>query len=178
MAGDYEKALAHAKAGRLEAAQSILLGLEDERSERLLVKVNAAIAARGAQTQEKPKGKTQINRDAQAVKEGMLAYEKEKQQEKLKRQGIALIITLALLFSCCGWVSYLSSPRPAENVAKMCENVRRVNFQCDPTQIMGDYPEQVAYCQQTYGNYVDVDELKFTWQNCMRSQGIEFVPEN
>lgn len=58
MANEYEKALSHARAGRLETAQQILIGLEDERSEKLLAKVNKAIAARGTSAtvaQVKPK---------------------------------------------------------------------------------------------------------------------------
>lgn len=81
MAGEYDKALAHAKAGRLEAAQSILLGLDDPKSEKLLAQVTKAIAARGAQ------GSQQLKNSGKAK-----AEPKNKQQQQVYGCLLALVI--------------------------------------------------------------------------------------
>lgn len=163
------------KAGDLPKAQNYLLMAEGEEAEKLLDRVNKAIAARGS---GKAKHESVAQVTSEAVAAGIKQAEKEKEVAKGKAMGYGCLILLIPLLLCCGWAMYLGSPKPAENVARMCENIRRAGFKCDPQEVMQQYPNEVAYCQKTYGNYVHREELRFTWQNCMRSQGIEFVVNN
>jgi hypothetical protein len=177
----FQKAAQLYKQGNLEGAKAILEELDTEQARRALNRVNSAIASekqkalasRANAPKEKPKNASLSSQIAEGIKQAKA----EEKQAKAKQQGIALIISLFLLCSCCGFGIYMGQPRTLENLEKMCELVRSVNFQCDPEQILRDYPADVEYCQQTYGNFVDVEELKYTWQNCLRSRGVEFWPE-
>lgn len=160
---DYTKAVELAKAGKLEAAQSLLLTIDHPKATALLEKVNVAIAARGSSA---------------TVAQGI----KQAEQEKLKAKGqqtlTALLVSIVLVVGCCSWLSYLGQPKPLENLEKMCDLVRSVGFKCDAQEIMRDYPNDVNYCQTTYGNFVGLEDLKHTWQNCLRSRGVEFQVDN
>lgn len=163
-----------ARAGNYRKARELLLPLKSEKAKKWLHQVNEKIAAQAVTvaTEEKPKA---IDLPA-AIAEGIKQAETAKQQAKAKQQGYVILTSIALMFACCGWISYIGRPNPVENVIRMCALVRSVNLQCDADTILRDYPEEVAYCQAMYGNFVDTEELKFTWQNCMRSRGVVFWP--
>jgi hypothetical protein len=138
MAGDYEKALAHAKAGRLEAAQSILLGLEDERSERLLVKVNAAIAARGGVRQKPSEAEVlQLKKEAQ---EKPRVKAKTEPAQKQKQQAYALLLVLVVCGLCYA-MSLSGQKSPASS----------------PVVAADDASGQEALISQTIRSITDID---------------------
>lgn len=123
MANEYEKALSHAKAGRLETAQQILIGLEDERSEKLLAKVNKAIAARGA--------------SAQAVAEGMKQADKAKQQPKASSKRPAIIIGALVLLIGLAVVLYFTAYLPSQAQAQALRRQFAIDRVC--SDVFMDY---------------------------------------
>lgn len=174
------QAQAAARAGDFKLARELLtpLAKSSPKAQKWLHQINDKIAAEALAAKDAPPA-APVAKPVDLSKEiakGIKQAKEEEKQQKAKQQGIALILSIILVVSCCSWLSYLGQAKPEENVAKMCALVRSVNFQCDPDEILRIYPHVVEYCQETYGNFVDVDELKYTWQNCMRSQGVEFQP--
>lgn len=168
----YQRALNFAKSGKLEEAQNILLTLETPEAERLLERVNKALAARNRPAMPAQINKEKFSRDAQAVKEGIKAYE----QEKFRNGCMVALLLFVCMFSCAMYGAYMGAPRPAENVAKMCQQIEALNFRCDAEQVMRDYPNDVAFCQATVGNWDD--ERPYRWEGCFFERGIDFPPNN
>ena len=97
---DYDKALSLAKSGDLKAAQQILLGLSDERSERLLQKVNAAMAARGSSATV-----AQSKVTSREVADG-IQLEKV---ESFQKGCVVVLVIMALMFLCIMLISFQGS---------------------------------------------------------------------
>jgi hypothetical protein len=157
---EYEKALAHAKAGRLTEAQQLLMGLDDERSNRLLEKVNKAIAARGGQ---------QVTSDT--VAQGI----KQAEQEKAKNGLYGCLIFFAIAAICALWITVAAAPRPEENVRKMCQQVDELGFQCNEQQLLSTFRHVVDICQAKVGNWDDA--WPYQWETCVQDNGISFPPK-
>jgi len=161
---DYQRALALAKAGELEKAQAILLGLEDEQSERLLEKVNKAIAARGSSQQV----------SSQAVAQGIKQANEAAKQAKAKQTGMGCLVFLAI--ACiCSMVITLSLPKqPEASISEVCDWVVMTSGQhCTPERILRDYRPMVDACYSVWSSantYNIVD-----WMNCLENKSVDLL---
>lgn len=80
MQSDYERAVELIKAKRYEDAQALLMTSDHPNAEKLLDRVNKAIAARGVAPKEAPQEKAKNVDMAAAVAEGMKQAELERGQ--------------------------------------------------------------------------------------------------
>lgn len=174
MQSDYDRAVALAKSGRLHEAQELLFGLEDERSERLLEKVNKAIAARGTSgTIAQPKAK---NVDmAAAVAEGMKQAEKAKAQEKSKQMGYGCLALLAMCGVCWLAIMFSMPQEPQSSIKAVCEWQEMVapSTSCTPERILRDYRPMVDACYAVWHSHNPYNAVE--WSNCLENKSVDLI---
>lgn len=156
---DYERALSLAKAGKLQEAQELLLGLDDEKSERLLQKVNAAIAARG-----KASSGT-VAQTSKAVAEGI----KLEKQESFKAGCRAVAIVLAVLAVC--FIGFFISIQPSAEKSRDAICAYALEGMPNGTRcVLDQFPNEMQVCQDRF-LYVYDNNMNI-WLDCLLDQGV------
>lgn len=180
---NYQRALSLAKAGKLEEAQNLLLTMDSPEAEKLLEKVNKAIAARQGSTQiknqavpqaEKAKNAPKLSRDAEAVKDGIKAYEKEKQQEKAKNQGIGCLVLIALFVACGVFFQSIRPEEPRSSIETVCQWQEMTGGnRCTPDRILRDYRPMVDACYELWSTANSYNIVE--WTNCLENKSVDLI---
>jgi hypothetical protein len=169
----YQRALNLAKQGKLEEAQNLLLTIDTPEAERLLDKVNKALAARNTSKSQQEIPKKQKSTDmAQAVAQGMKLHE----QNKAKQGAYGCLVLIAMAVICAGIFSVSNMPSKEKSLIAVCQDALRgmpEGVSCNPQHLLEQYPQVIEDYQERY-QVVNSGNIN-SWYDCLEGQGVQIL---